>query len=374
MNTGLSGYFFSTSFSSHLSKSVSICLYKLSEQSHLSNVAAETHKHREVQPAPVSKGTTSALPNLWLPSSVPRRSNWPPPDLLQSCCPSHLKQWLPPSKRKSRGETGGDGVSGELFCIANNFQLFSSFMTSSVYPLHNWMCPCACTVRSLQGILLPQRCHVWLRAYLWQAQENWQANLDSCWGPLFQETSYQSHLLAHCCTVMLWKPLKGKLLGWSYLKYTFQLVSVLLFTEWKYHRGSSSNFMPSLSHLHWVPLICCPLPQFPHPHPFQASPHSGIFSNNLQTPDYDMGQSRVLTIFTNILYYQVVGAGDTSSGQIFALDTLRDSLSTGVKIPDFSVHVIALSSPPHPWPPAGHKHLQIFISPHVTSVPPETQS
>lgn len=104
--------------------------------------------------------------------------------------------------------------------------------------------------------------------------------------------------------------------------------------------------MPSLSHLHWVPLIYCPLPLFPHPHPFQVSPHSGIFSNNLQTPDYDTCQSRVLTSFTNILYSQMVGAGDTSSGQILAVVTLHDSLSTDVEIPIFSVHVGALSSPP----------------------------
>lgn len=43
MNTGLSGYFSSTQFSSHFSKTVSICLYKLSEQSHLSNVAEQRH-------------------------------------------------------------------------------------------------------------------------------------------------------------------------------------------------------------------------------------------------------------------------------------------------------------------------------------------
>lgn len=206
MNTGLSGYFSSTQFSSHLSKTVSICLYKLSEQSHLSNVAEQRHTNTGKFPGstcPSQQGHCFQLTKPMTPFSLSQNRAIGHHQTFSSNAVHLISSKAPTSLRKSQGETCGNGASGALFFSASNFQLCSSFLPSSVSPLHNWMYPCVCTARSLQGTLLFQRCHMWLRVYLWQAQENWWAILDNCWGTSFQETGYQSHLLAQCYTVVL---------------------------------------------------------------------------------------------------------------------------------------------------------------------------
>lgn len=119
-------------------------------------------------------------------------------------------------------------------------------------PLYEWMCSRFCTVRSPQGLectAATKQVTSGLYPASGRPQENLQAVLNNCWGTFVPGDPLSISFIGialHCRTVKA----EWKSLGWSYLKYAVQLISVLLLTAWMYRRGSSSNFMPSPSCLH----------------------------------------------------------------------------------------------------------------------------
>lgn len=175
MNVELAGWFSSVWFSSHLSKTISICLYELSEQSHLSNVAAETHTHRSLshltQPALVNKVSSSDLWSPWLPPvcsrerAVSHHQNFSYDAICLVSSHAMAHRFL----GTTREQTGDNGTSVQT---ASSHPLPP--WLPQTFPLHNCTCPCLCTVRSPQGleyiyICTHQRSHTWLRPHSWQA-------------------------------------------------------------------------------------------------------------------------------------------------------------------------------------------------------------
>lgn len=169
MNTELAGWFSSVQFSSQLPKTISICLYELSEQSHLSNVAAETHMHRSLshltQPALANMGSSSDLRSPWL-SLVCSQERAVSHHRNFSCDAIRLTSshaMAHPFLETTREQTGDNGKSGDIG--ASSFQPSSSSTTGYAPAFAQSEAP---RVRGI-SIYTHQRSPTWLRARSWQA-------------------------------------------------------------------------------------------------------------------------------------------------------------------------------------------------------------